>query len=364
MDWRARMGGLARRLLVACAVLALAFFAGVGVWTVASRAGMESPEAPSSESEASPSQETSGIAPSAGASTTPTSWDEAESPNYYRVVGPASVGSKPAVGSIVYGELDDLGRATGAVGLLTYDTMQAGRAREREDVSALEPSGWGHNAEVDIAMPDGTVYHGLLFNRSHLIAKSLGGNEELRNLICAARTQNVGANLNGSEGGMAYTEGLARSWLEAHPTGSLYFAATPLYQGDELVARSVMVDLLSDDGSLDQRVEVYNAARGFAIDYATGTFTVTEDAASAAAQIRAGLGIVEQDASSAATTERTINAPSSSESEERLVIVTGSGKAYHHDESCRGLANARSMSWVTVSEAEAMGRHPCGICGG
>lgn len=367
MDWRARMGGLARRLVVVCAVLALAFFAGVGVWTVASRAGVESHEAASSAAAAGQQQETAAagdFASVSGQSATPTTWDQAQSPNYYRVVGPAVVGASPDAGTIVYGELDALGRATGAVGMLTFDSMQAGRAREREDVSDLEPSGWGHNAEVDIAMPDGSIYHGLLFNRSHLIAKSLGGDEDLRNLVTGTRTQNVGANVGGSEGGMAYAEGLARSWLEAHPAGTLYYAATPLYQGDELVARSIMVDLRSDDGTLDQRVEVYNTARGFDIDYATGAFIVTEDAQAAAADIRAGLGITERGDTSAEQ-QRTVAAPAAaSDSDERLVIVTGSGKAYHHDESCRGLVNARSMEWVTVSEAEAMGRHPCGICGG
>jgi DNA-entry nuclease len=103
----------------------------------------------------------------------------------------------------VYGRLDELGRATGAVALVTYDSMEAGRAREREDTSELYPTGWGHNQEVDIAMPDGTVYHGFLYNRSHLVAKSLGGDDALHNLICATRTQNVGANLDGWDGGMA-----------------------------------------------------------------------------------------------------------------------------------------------------------------
>jgi DNA-entry nuclease len=283
-------------------------------------------------------------------------WDQDESPNYYRVLGKAHVGTRPPEGTVVYGRLDALGRATGAVALVTYDSMEAGRARSREDVSELYPSGWGHNQEVDIALPDGTVYHGFLYNRSHLVAKSLGGDDALHNLICGTRTQNVGANIEGYDGGMAYCESLARQWLVRHKEGTVYYAAMPAYEGDELVARSVIVDIRSSDGAVDVRIEVYNAAKGFEIDYATGAFEVTE-AIAPTRQV--------QDASKPADGAEVVpsGSPESSEGE-RKVIVTGSGKAYHHDETCSGLANARSMEWVTVGEAEDMGRHPCSICGG
>ena len=199
-------------------------------------------------------------------------WIEGESPNYYRVVGAAQRDSfhEPSEPGIRYSELDALGRAGSAWGCITYDMMREGLAREREDMSSLEPSGWGHNTKVTIAMPNGNEYHGYLFNRSHLIAKSLGGADILENVVCATRTQNVGA--NDGEGGMSYPEGLARSWLEQHPQGQLFYAATPLYEEGELVCRSVMVDMLASDGSIDARFEVYNTAKGFALNYADGSF--------------------------------------------------------------------------------------------
>lgn len=283
-------------------------------------------------------------------------WDEEESPNYYRVVGKAHVGTRPPEGIVVYGKLDALGRATGAVALVTYDSMEAGRERSRGDTSDLYPSGWGHNEEVDIALPDGTAYHGFLYNRSHLVAKSLGGDDELHNLICGTRTQNVGANIDGYDGGMAYCESLARLWLMRHKNGTVYYAAMPAYEGDELVARSVIVDIRSSDGSVDTRIEVYNAAKGFEIDYATGAFSITEPVATEVSR----QGPTETTVTSEVIPEGTPE----SDNGERKVIVTGSGEAYHHDETCSGLENARSMEWVTVSEAEGMGRHPCAICGG
>ena len=373
-----------RVLVFVAAVMIIGFMAGTGAATLAERAGLWGADAAASVQSSGDEADPSSDGASSGASTAdseaaansyrpPTvsasAWIEAESPNYYQVLGSAQVGEQPTTGTVVYGPLDKLGRSTGAVSVVTYESMEAGKARERGDLRNLAPSGWGHNEEVDMAMPDGSIYHGQLFNRSHLVAKSLGGDDELHNLVTGTRTQNVGANVGGSEGGMAYAEGLVRGWLERHHDGSVYYAATPAYEGKEFVPRSIIVDVRSSDGTLDQRVEVFNAARGFAIDYATGAFEVTESAESAAADIRARLGgtaSAGQAESSEGEPTRSVTPTGSSESEngERKVIVTGSGKAYHHDETCKGLANARSMEWVTVSEAEEMGRHPCGICGG
>lgn len=201
-----------------------------------------------------------------------TTWDEAAAPEYYRVAGAAQVTVDLQPGEVCYADLDSLGRATGAWANVTADLASQGSSRQREDMSALKPSGWGHNREADIELADGTIYHGSFFNRSHLLAKSLGGQERLENLVCATRMQNVGSN-KGDGGGMAYTEGLARDWLKSHPTGSVYYSAVPVYEGTQAVCRSVIVDVKSSDGSLDLEVEVYNAAKGYTIDYATGEFS-------------------------------------------------------------------------------------------
>ena len=200
-----------------------------------------------------------------------TAWNADAYPDYCRVVGPAVVDVELAPGEARYEGLDGLGRTGRVAALVTFDMMRAGSEREREDMSDVRPSGWGHNAEVDIEMPDGKTYHGYLFNRSHLLAKSLGGDDAVYNVVTGTRTQNVGDN-RGQDGGMAYTESLARDWLWDNQEGTVYYAATPVYEGDELVPRSVFVDVRSSDGELDLEVEVFNAVAGFEIDYATGEF--------------------------------------------------------------------------------------------
>lgn len=207
-----------------------------------------------------------------------TNWSEEVAPEYYRIVDYSQVESSPAAGTAVYAPLDTLGRAGQAMACVTYEMMEAGRARDRKSLSGISPSGWGHNEEVDIVLVDGNVYHGLFWNRSHLIAKSLGGDDVVENLVTGTRMQNVGCNRGGgTSGGMAYCENLARMWLEDNQDGTLTYVATPVYEGDELVCRSVIVDMLSSDGQLDVRIEVYNAAKGYEVNYADGTFVASAE---------------------------------------------------------------------------------------
>lgn len=200
-----------------------------------------------------------------------TAWDVEESPEYVRVVGPAVVDVDIPVGEVWYAPLDALGRTRRAAGAIDLKTMEAGRARERGDLRGHDPSGWGSNAETDIPLPDGSSYHGFFWNRSHLVAKSLGGSDEVENLVCATRMENVGA--NDGKGGMSYAEGMVRAWLSDNPDGWVFYSATPAYESNELVCRSVIVDVRSSDGTLDFEVEVYNAALGHEVDYQTGAFS-------------------------------------------------------------------------------------------
>lgn len=230
-----------------------------------------------------------------------TNWSEDDAPNYVLLRGPAEIDLEARSGTVFYSPLDPLGRAGRVVACIDFEMMQAGLERPRGELSNIRPSGWGHNAEVEIALPEsdssgessgepkrdssgepagesstdssGEYYHGYFWNRSHLLAKSLGGGDTKENLICGTRMQNVGA--NDGKGGMAYVEGMVRDWLFEHKDGFVYYLVTPVYQGQELVARSVVVDLRSSDGSLDAQYEVFNTAYGFEINYATGEFEAT-----------------------------------------------------------------------------------------
>jgi DNA-entry nuclease len=198
-----------------------------------------------------------------------TPWDEGESPNYVRLVGPAAVPEDLDPGEVRYSGVDALGRVGRVEARITYEMMSAGSSRERS-TSVPDPAGWGHNAKAEVELPDGRLYHGWFWNRSHLLAKSLGGSDGPENLICGTRMQNVGA--NDGQGGMAMVETACRAWLRDYPDQTILYVATPLYRDGEVIPRSVVVDARSSDGVLDEEVEVYNCAKGYEIDYVTGSF--------------------------------------------------------------------------------------------
>ncbi|WP_143711811.1 DNA/RNA non-specific endonuclease [Cryptobacterium curtum] len=203
-----------------------------------------------------------------------TQWDEQTAPDYYTVEGPAQIPDDiPPAGQVDYSPLDALGRTGSAAATVDWDMIEESAGWRQKFAAGDNPSGWGDNAEVGIDLPDGRVYHGWFWNRSHLIADSLGGDAVRKNAVTGTRMQNVGANSSTRPGGMAYPETKVRDWLKDHQSETVEYAATPLYVGDELVPRAVSVDMRSSDGSIDEHVIVFNAAKGYSIDYHDGTFS-------------------------------------------------------------------------------------------
>lgn len=216
-----------------------------------------------------------------------TEWNE-QYPDAYRIVGNAVVDREVEAGTIEYDSFDSLGRTQRAVGDITkemVDESAGWRAEFKPDVDTI--TGWeGNNHKVSVTMPNGSKYNQTCYNRSHLIGDSLGGYEhvynadgsinqkksksEKQNLVTGTRFQNVGQD---NKGGMAYCEGLVRDYLESHPDVTVYYSATPVYDGDDLVCRSVFVDIKSSDGGIDEEVEVFNVMPGCTIDYSTGVLT-------------------------------------------------------------------------------------------
>ena len=82
-----------------------------------------------------------------------TAWDAEKYPDYYRVVGTAVVDVELEPGEVVYEGLDLLGRTGRVAGSVTLDMAREGSEREREDISDIHPSGWGHNREVQPQPP-------------------------------------------------------------------------------------------------------------------------------------------------------------------------------------------------------------------
>ena len=154
-----------------------------------------------------------------------------------------------------FSELDFEGRCGTAAGLIGPETVSNA---ERGDISQVHPSGWVQHRYS-------FVDHEMLYNRSHLIAHQLCGEDaNERNLITGTRTMNAV--------GMTYYEELVGNYVRRTNNHVLY-RVTPLFAANDLVARGVQMEAESaEDGGQAIRfnVFVYNVEPGVKIDYVTG----------------------------------------------------------------------------------------------
>lgn len=157
-----------------------------------------------------------------------------------------------------YSDLDELGRVGVAFASLDESLMPA-EGEERGDISSVKPTGWIQ------AKYDGISNGGWLYNRCHLIAWSLAGeNANEKNLMTGTRSFNVD--------GMLPFEMEALGYVDDNPDNHLLYRATPVYDGDGLLAKGLLLEAYSieDDGELAFCVYIFNVQPGIEIDYNTG----------------------------------------------------------------------------------------------
>ena len=154
-----------------------------------------------------------------------------------------------------YSPLDALGRCGAAWANVGVDLMPT---EDRGSIGQVKPSGW-QTVKYDIV--DGKY----LYNRCHLIGFQLTGeNANEENLITGTRYLNVE--------GMLPFENLVADYVKETESHVLY-RVTPIFEGEELVARGVLMEGLSvEDGGegITFCVYAYNVQPGVIIDYATG----------------------------------------------------------------------------------------------
>lgn len=160
-----------------------------------------------------------------------------------------------------YSELDSLNRCGYAMACIGRDIMPSS---ERGSIGQVKPTGW-HTVKYDFV--DGSY----LYNRCHLIGFQLTGeNANEKNLITGTRYMNVE--------GMLPFENMVADYVKE--TGNhVVYRVTPVFQGDELLARGVQMEAWSVEDHGDGvcfNVYVYNVQPGVSINYADGTSTAEE----------------------------------------------------------------------------------------
>lgn len=227
-----------------------------------------------------------------------------------------------------YAPLDDLGRCGVAFALVGAETMPT---EERESIGSVKPTGWHLSPYEGI---DGRY----LFNRCHLIGFQLAGeNANERNLITGTRYLNVE--------GMLPFENEVANYVDRTGNHVLY-RVTPLFAGDELVARGVQMEALSvEDGGAGVCFNVfcYNVQPGIAIDYATGENWAEEQSPAA---------------------EPKANASGNADVQVDYVLNTNTGK--FHVPSCSSVDDIKPKNRQDFrglrSDVVAQGYAPCGRC--
>lgn len=187
--------------------------------------------------------------------------------NYNETVGKAKFTYKIADG-VKYGKLDKFGRPTYATIRVT-PKLYAKEKKEKREPIKVDPCGWSKkNPKVVIKHKDGSTYKGFMYNRSHMIADSLGGDPIYENLVTGTRPQNVGG--RGNDGGMAYLETKIRDYFNRGSKGTVDYEVINVYASDKdkLPVYSIC-NAKSSDKKIDEQVIVYNSAEGYDIDYKT-----------------------------------------------------------------------------------------------
>lgn len=275
-----------------------------------------------------------------------------------------------------FSDLDFEGRCGTAFARIGPDTIFN---EKRGDISQVHPSGW-------VQRKYSFVDDGMLYNRSHLIAHQLcGENANEKNLITGTRTFNAV--------GMLYYEELVGDYVRSTGNHALY-RVTPLFAANDLVARGVQMEAKSveDNGEAVQfNVFVYNVEPGVAIDYVTGeswessetpqvtskgSATITTAAAARADKAAAGSanGSKADGGSDAGSSGSNAgggdgagnnSASSQGVSEQQDYILNVKNKKFHKPDcsAASDISSANKQDFTgTRDQLIARGYSPCGIC--
>lgn len=173
-------------------------------------------------------------------------------------------------------ELDSLGRCGPVMAVASPDSIAT---TDRDDIGDIKPSGW------QTKRYDGIVSEklGYIYNRSHLAMFKLFDNlfdtNVKENLITGTRFFNAD-----DEYGMLCYENMALDYVY-DTGGALLYRVTPVFEGNNLVAKGVIMEAesMNDNGDgLEFCVFIYNVQPnvvspdepGIEIDYATGQTSI------------------------------------------------------------------------------------------
>ncbi|MBO5999170.1 MAG: DNA/RNA non-specific endonuclease [Lachnospiraceae bacterium] len=259
----------------------------------------------------------------------------------------------------IYSELDELGRCGVCMALVNKDTMPAG---DRGMIGNVQPSGW------DIVKYD-VIDNNYLYNRCHLIAWQLTGeNDNERNLITGTGFLNTEGMIPFESKVASYVNGTGKSVL---------YRATPVFDGDDLVAKGVLLEAYSieDNGaSVCFNVFCYNVQPGISINYSTGSSSLEKAYGDISDDQTGFLDLSSTDAaedtaasSVRSSIEESVAEPAAVPATTAVYIGNKNTMKFHYD-WCNSVDQMKEKNKVyfepgtTPEEIKARGYSPCGNC--
>lgn len=237
-----------------------------------------------------------------------------------------------------YGELDRLGRCTAAEACIGRDIMPT---LTRGPIGQIKPTGW-QTAKYDFV--DGKY----LYNRCHLIGFQLTGeNANERNLITGTRYLNTK--------GMLPFENMVADYIK--DTGNhVMYRCTPVFAGNELVARGVHLEAYSVEDKGDGicfNVFIFNVQPGVKIDYLTGESSLEDESTTTPTP-------------KPSVTPKPTPKPSPSSTAQAQSYVLNTKTHFFHYASCRHVSSIKDANRKNFTGSRdaliSDGFKPCGSC--
>ena len=256
----------------------------------------------------------------------------------------------------LYSDLDELGRCGVAFANVSKDIMPN---KERGEIGEIRPSGW-HTVKY----PD-LIEDNYLFNRSHLIAYSLAGeNANEKNLISGTRYLNQET--------MQIFELKVLEYVRRTDNHVLY-RVTPFFEGDNLLATGVQMEAWSveDEGDgICFNVFCYNVQPGIEIDYATGESKRAEKTAEEDSNNKSINKEVDDkteqktDKNDDGSNKSSDNVSDFEKMKMTFILNTSSKKVHMPDcKSVKDMADKNKLEYEgTLAELKEQGYKPCGWC--
>ena len=161
----------------------------------------------------------------------------------------------------IYSALDSKGRVGTVTANIDKSSLPTGG---RGDISQIYPTGWKQNKYSESLVEDGWLY-----NRSHLYAHSLGGDDIKTNLCTGCRAFNNDGMNKSTESSVLYHI--------RNSSDHVLYRVTPVFFGNELLSRGVLIEAESlESEDINICVFCYNVQRGIALDYQTGANRIVD----------------------------------------------------------------------------------------